>query len=143
VSALFLAGCMEGTKPSASLAKRTLYERLGGEAVVKLVDNFTTAVVADPKVRPEVKEHFQGEAGAALKKKLLDRIGQATGGPQLHTGKGMKDVYLELQITGADFDLLVDDWKAAMNNNKIGKEEQEELLALLERSRKDVVEKAE
>ena len=143
-SALCLAGCMEGAKPSASLAKRTLYERLGGETVVvKLVDDFTAAVVANPKVRPEVKEHFQGEAGTALKRKLLDRIGQATGGPQQHTGKGMRDVYQELQVTGPDFDLLVDDWKAAMNYNNIGKEEQAELLALLERTRKDVVEKPE
>ena len=44
---------------------------------------------------------------AGLKKKLIEQIGEATGGPQKYTGKNMKDAHKGLVITDEDFDALV------------------------------------
>ncbi len=137
-----LAGCMEGNKPSP--AARTLYDRMGGEkAIVKVVDDFVANVVADPKIREPHKKHFQEGDVAGLKKKLVDQIGQATGGPQKYTGKDMRTAHQGLGITNADFDALVGDLVKALNDNKVGKSEQDELLKMLGGMRGEVVEKTE
>jgi hemoglobin len=155
---LGLAGCMEGQKPTplartvpppvagneAVRAKPSLslYTRLGGHtAIEKVVDDFVDAVVADDKIRPEHKKHFKDGDVAALKRKLVDQVGQATGGPERYTGKNMKDAHRGLGITNADFDALVGDLVKALDKNKVPAKEQEELKALLGPMRADVVER--
>jgi hemoglobin len=153
---LALAGCMEGQKPtplgrSASTAgglkdtvqaMPSLYKRLGGHtAVEKVVEDVVDAVVADDKIRPEHKKHFMEGDVAGLKRKLVEQIGAATGGPERYTGKNMKDALKGLKITNADFDALVADAGKALDKNKVPAKEQAELKALLETMRPDVVER--
>src|SRR5262245_42174891 len=144
---ILAAGCMEGQKPTPlkrAAAGGSLYERLGGEpAVVKVVDEFVVNVAADEKIKPEHRKHFQEGDVAGLKKKLVDQIGAATGGPQKYAGKTMKDAHRGLQITNADFDALVADLVKALENNKVGAAEKKELLDMLGKMRGDVVEKPE
>jgi hemoglobin len=140
---LVLAGCMEGQKPTPQ-QKKSLYERLGGEpAIARVVDDFVAEVVADPKIKDRHKKHFMADDVGVLKKKLIDQIGEATGGPQKYTGKNMKDAHKGLEITNADFDALVGCLERALDRNKVGKAEKDELLGKLAGLRKDVVEKAE
>src|SRR6516162_641730 len=144
-------GCMEGTKPTPltrvseeEKPAKSLYDRLGGEkAITKVVDDFVANVIADEKYRPALKKHFKEGDVAGLKKKLVDQIGAATGGPQKYTGKNMKDAHKGLGITNADFDALVADLVKALDDNKVGKTEKDELLGLLGKMRPDVVEKPE
>jgi hemoglobin len=151
-----LAGCMEGQKPTP-LARTTattgalkdtvqavpsLYKRLGGHtAIEKVVDDFVDAVVADDKIRPEHKKHFKEGDVAVLKRKLVDQIGEATGGPERYRGKNMKDAHKGLGITNADFDALVADLVKALDKNKVPPKEQEELKAILGPLRPEVVER--
>jgi hemoglobin len=140
---IVLAGCMEGQKPTPQ-QKKPLYVRLGGEpAIARVVDDFVAEVVADPKIKERHKKHFMDDNVAALKKKLIDQVGEATGGPQKYTGKNMKDAHKGLEITNADFDALVGCLERALDRNKVGKAEKDELLGMLGGLRKDVVEKAE
>jgi hemoglobin len=149
---------MEGTKPSplqraattqakptGTAAKVSLYERLGGEsAIKKVVDDFVAEMVADPKIREPHKKHFMDEEHVPeLKKKLVDQIGEATGGPQKYTGRNMKDAHKGQGITNADFDATVAVLIRVLDKNKVGAVEKDELLALLGPMRKDVVEKAD
>ena len=156
-----LTGCMEGQKPTPlkragtasqasvpdkpapePVAKPSLYERLGKEpAVVQVVDDFVVNVVADPDIKEKHKKHFQEGDVAGLKKKLVDQIGEATGGPQKYTGKNMKDAHKGLEITNKDFDALVNDLVKALDKNKVAKDDKDELLKMLGPMRKDVVEK--
>lgn len=143
-----LAGCMEGQKPKplqrAAPAARTLYDRIGGEVViVKVVDDFVANVAADPQIKERHKKHFMEGDVAGLKKKLVEQIGAATGGPQKYTGKSMKEAHQGLEITDADFDALVADLVKALDNNHVGAAEKNELLQMLGGMRKDVVEKRE
>jgi hemoglobin len=138
---LVLTGCSEGQK--ANPAKRpSLYDRLGGEnALVKVVDDFVANVVADPKIRPVHKEHFLKGDVPSLKKKLVDQIGEAAGGPQKYTGKNMKDAHKGMGITDADFDALVGDLRKALDENKVAPADRDELLDMLGKMRGDVIEK--
>lgn len=138
-----LVGCAEGQK-TAPLKRTSLYERLGGEpAITKVVGDFVTNVIADPKIKERHKKHFQTGDVATLKRKLIDQIGEATGGPQKYTGKNMKDAHKGLEITHADFDALVGDLVKALDENKVAKPDQDELLKMLGGMRGDVVEKTE
>src|SRR5262245_16636934 len=128
-----LTDCPAGAKPK-------LYDRLGGaKAVAKVVDDFIANVVADPRIKPAHKKHFMGDT-SALKKKLIDQVGEATGGPQKYTGKNMKDAHKGMGISNADFDALLDDLRKALNDNKAAAADRDELLAMLEKMRRDVVE---
>jgi hemoglobin len=138
------AGCMEGTKDEKKMLEREvpLYERLGKETgITKVVDDLVAAIIKNDKIRPVHKKHFQQGDVAGLKRKLIDQIGEATGGPQKYTGKNMKDAHKGMGITDADFDALVASIKKALDENKVGTKEQDELFALIGPMRKDVVEK--
>jgi len=142
LAVLLLAGCMEAGKPSP--LKRSLYDRLGGEkGITKVVDDFVANVAADPDIKEKHKRHFQEGDVAALKKKLIDQIGQATGGPQKYTGKDMRSAHKGLAITNQDFDALVADLVKALDNNGVGKADKDELLTMLGGMRGEVVEKTE
>jgi hemoglobin len=137
-----LAGCMEGYKPTPLKRTQPLYARLGGDkAIARVVDDFVANVVADERIKEAHKKHFREGDVAGLKKKLIDQIGEATGGPQKYTGKNMKDAHQGLGITDQDFDALVADLVKALDQNKVGPAEKDELLALLGKMRPDVVEK--
>ncbi len=138
---LALSGCSEGEKKTADLSRRPLYERLGGaKAIARVVDDFVANVVADPKLRQTHKEHFEKGDVAALKKKLIDQIGEATGGPQKYTGKNMKDAHRGLAISRDDFDALVGDLRKALDANQVSPANRDELLGLLGKMRDDIVE---
>jgi hemoglobin len=145
-----LVGCVEGQKPTPlqragfapAPAVQSLYERMGGEEViVKVVDDFVANVAADPNIKERHKKHFQEGDVAGLKKKLVDQIGEAAGGPQKYTGKRMKEAHQGLEITDDDFDALVGDLVKALDKNKVGPDEKGKLLQMLGTMRADVVEK--
>lgn len=152
--ACFLIGCSEGQKP-VPLArdpvevlavepreKIPLYDRLGGEpAIRKVVDDFITLIAADERIDERHRKHFKEGDVALLKQKLIDQVGEATGGPHKYTGKDMKSAHLGLGLTNMDFDALLDDLTRALNQNSVAPANRDELLRMLQTMRKDVVEK--
>lgn len=128
--------------PAPTSTKQSLYERLGGEiGIASVVDDFIKAMANDPRIKQEHRKHFQEGDVAALKKKLVDQIGEATGGPQKYTGKSMKEAHQGLQITNADFEVTVEDLIKALDANKVNTKDKDELLGMLAKMRDDVVEK--
>jgi hemoglobin len=122
----------------------SLYDRIGKEAGIRrIVDAFFAFVIADPDIRDVHKKHFQEGDTAALKNKLIDQIGEATGGPHKYTGKNMKDAHQGLGITNKEFDALVNDLAKAFDQNKVADSDKQTILRVLETMRKDVVEKPE
>lgn len=120
----------------------SLYVRLGKEpAIIQVVDDFVANVVADDDIKEKHKKHFREGDVAGLKKKLVEQLGEATGGPQKYTGKNMKDAHKGLEITNKDFDALAGDLVKALDKNKVAKEDKDEIVKMLETMRKDVVEK--
>jgi len=128
------------------LPKKTLYDRLGGEAAVKaVVDDVVARAATDPKVnftRKGTAREWKAtpENIAKLKSSLVQMIAAATGGPQKYTGKSMKDVHKGMQISDKEFAALIDDLKAALDKLKVAAKEQDELLAIVASTGKDIVE---
>lgn len=137
--------------------KRSLYDRLGGEAgIQKIVDDFVVRVLADPRVNWERKGVERGgvlgfneksaEWSASeqnqqrLKKHLVQFFSLASGGPAKYEGRDMKEVHTGMKITNPEFDATVGDLKATLDKLLIPTEEQKELLAIVESTRVQVVE---
>jgi len=138
---VLVAGCMEGKKETPLVRTPCLYTRLGGEpAITKVVDVFIVNMIRSDKIRAPHKEHLLKGDNRAVKRKLIEQIGEATGGPQKYTGRSMKESHSGLDITDADFDATVAALDKALDENKVGKEEKDQLLKKLESMRADIVE---
>ena len=124
-------------------AQKSLYDRLGGQkAIVAVVDNFVAKVAADKRINA----FFAKTAGdpkrlAAFKQNLVDQICEASGGPCKYIGKDMKSAHAGMGISMADFNALVEDLVATLNQFKVPAAEQKQLLGVLGPMSKDIVEK--
>ena len=131
---------------SATLATKSLYERLGGEpAITAVVADFVGRAAADPAVnftrKGTAKEwNATPENLATLKKHLVQFIAMAAGGTQKYEGKGMKTAHAGMGITNAEFDALAADLKASLVTFNVPQKEQAELLGVVGTTRKDIVE---
>jgi hemoglobin len=115
----------------------SLYERLGGiDAITAVVDDFRDRVARDQRINGKFARTDLGR----LTKMLIDQVCEATGGPCKYTGRGMKEAHAGMRVTTGEFGALVDDLVATLNHFKVGKGEQDELLAVLGPLMPDIVE---
>jgi hemoglobin len=115
----------------------TLYERLGGlGAITAVIDAFVARCAGDTRINGK----FARSDTARLKKMLVDQVCEATGGPCTYTGRDMKETHKGMAVTAGEFDALVEDLVATLNEFGVGKSEQDELLGLLGPMRDDIVE---
>ncbi len=121
----------------------TLWDRLGGEkGVRKVVDDFVAAVAADPKVDITRGGKYKLDALKVedLKKKLVEMISEATGGPLKYTGKDMKTIHKGMGITDAEFDAAGGHLKAALEKNGVKPADTDAVMKVVGSTRKDIVE---
>lgn len=115
----------------------TLYERLGGtDAITAVVDDFVGRCAADDRVNGK----FARTDIDRLKRMLVDQICQASGGPCSYQGRAMRETHDAMGVTAGEFDALVEDLVATLNQFGVPKPVQDELLGLLGPMRADIVE---
>ena len=125
-------------QPEPVVAPKSLYDRLGGEAAIKaVVDEFVANVGADTRIN----QYFANANLDRLKEHLVNQIGQASGGPQVYTGRDMKTAHAGMGIDGPAFDALVEDLVKALDKFSVPEQEKGELLAVLGPMKTDIVEK--
>ncbi len=117
--------------------ERSLYERLGGiDAITAVVESFRDRVAQDNRIN----QKFAKTDLSRLTKMLIDQVCEATGGPCRYTGRSMKDAHAGMAVTSGEFDALVEDLVATLNQFKVGKREQDELLGALAPMKSEIVE---
>lgn len=115
----------------------SLYERLGGiEAITAVVDSFVARCAGDDRINPK----FERTDVPRLKKMLVDQVCEATGGPRTYAGRDMKETHDGMGVTAGEFDALVGDLVATLDEFSVPKAAQDELLGLLAPMREDIVE---
>jgi hemoglobin len=116
---------------------RALYERLGGkDAIVAVIDDFVGRAAGDARINSK----FGRTDVPRLKAMLVDQVCEASGGPCRYTGRSMRETHTGMAVTAGEFDALVDDLVATLNQFGVGRSEQDELIALLAPMRPDIVE---
>lgn len=115
-----------------------LYTRLGGAPVVTQVVSQTIDTVAQD---PRVNQSFHKVNLKRVKQKLVEKICNLTGGGCEYTGDDMKQVHRGLKIGEGEFYALVEALRQALDDNKVGTREKNELLALLAPMKRLIVER--
>ena len=115
----------------------SLYERLGGlDAISAVVDSFVARCAGDDRINSK----FARTDVPRLKKMLVDQVCEASGGPCTYLGRDMRATHDGMGVTAGEFDALVEDLVATLNEFEVPKAEQDELLGALAPMRGDIVE---
>ena len=126
--------------------QKTLYQRIGGEAtIVKVVDDLIARAIADPNVdftRQGTTRPWQPtpENLAQLKKRLVQFLGTATGGPQRYEGEDLRTAHRGMRITSPQFRAFARDLAASLDAAGVKEKERKELLEIIDSARGAIVE---
>jgi len=137
----FLAICGSLSAPAQNKEK-SLYERLGGVyAIATVVDDFIERLLINDVLNsnPKIREARDRVPKAGLKFQVTALVCQVTGGPQVYTGRSMKDSHQHLNITEYEWQALGNEFKKSLDKFKVPDREQKELFAIVESTKKDIV----
>lgn len=145
---------VESEGPTKKGEGSTLYERIGGEPILTaIVDDMTSRVLADPRVNFERKDVKTGWLGGTyepwvpthtnvthFKARMVEFLTLAAGGPVKYRGRDLRESHKGMKITNNEFDAMVGDIKTSMDKLEIAPREKRDLLAIIETTRKQIVE---
>ena len=123
-------------------SKPTLFERLGGVyAIAAVVDDFIDRIMDNPRLNanPKVDEAHHRVSRAGFKYLVTEMVCWATGGPQKYTGRTMHDSHAHLDITPAEWDVFLADFRTTLDKFAVPAGEQAELFAIVESTKNDIV----
>jgi hemoglobin len=120
-----------------AMQQGTLYDRLGGKpAVIAVIEDFVGRAAGDSRINAK----FARTDVPRLKAMLVEQVVAATGGPGTYSGRGMRETHDGMGVTAGEFDALLADLVATLDQFKVPKAEQQELLGILGTLRGDIVE---
>ncbi|GAC1446847.1 MAG: group 1 truncated hemoglobin [Pyrinomonadaceae bacterium] len=119
------------------MMKKSLYDRLGGEAAISaVVDDFAGRVLADTRINAK----FAKSNAPRLVFHLKQQICQVTGGPCKYDGLDMKTSHKNMGVTEGEFNALVEDLVATLDKFNVPAAEKGELLGILGPLKPQIVE---
>jgi hemoglobin len=122
--------------------EKSLYQRLGGVYnIASVVDEFLEVLYDDDilNANPRIKEARDRVPKAYLKYHVTSMVCEASGGPEKYTGRGMKESHQHLDITENEWQAMRADFKKVLDKFKVPEQEQKELIAIVESTKKDIV----
>jgi hemoglobin len=123
----------------------SLYQRLGGVyGIATIVDDLVDRLHANEVLgaNPAVATAREHEPKAGIKYLLTSFFCWASGGPEAYTGRSMTDAHAHLNITENEWQAMLADFKTTLDKFEIPVLEQKDLLAIVERTKADIVAKA-
>lgn len=127
---LLISGCASMTP------QQSLYQRIGGQEVLsKVVSETLDKTSSDPKT----KRSFEGIKLAKLKESVTNQLCQLTGGGCNYEGDTMQKSHADAKITTAEFELMVQNLRDALDHQQVGTREKNELLKILAPMKRDIV----
>ena len=115
----------------------SLYDRLGGmDAINAVTESWVARVGGDDRANKK----FVRTDIERLKKEVVDQLCEATGGPCTYTGRSMRETHTGMQTAAGEFEVVMQHLAATLDELKVPKPEQDELVELLRPMRDDIVE---
>lgn len=130
---------LAGALPLASAqAADELFRGLGGKpGIHQIIDRLIPIVLADKRI----SETFTDIDMKKLSLRLEEQFCVVSGGPCVYKGKDMAEIHDGMNVTNAQFNALVEDLQAAMQQSGIASRVQNRLLARLAPMQREVVTK--
>jgi len=121
--------------------EKSLYERLGGyDVIAAFVTDYVNRIRADPRFA-----RFGTGRGNDKKKRDLqlniDYMCKVTGGTNYYLGRDMKTTHVGLSITETEWQANMRYMTEALERYEVPLKEKEEVLAIVENMKRDIVEK--
>ncbi|WP_405417787.1 group 1 truncated hemoglobin [Marinobacter flavimaris] len=122
--ALVLGGCQSlNNKPDDSL-----YQQLGErEGIENVVEDLLYLIVEDERIN----QQFKGMDVARFHQNLTDQLCELSGGPCSYTGREMRELHSDMDITDTQFNALAENLILAMEQNDIPTGAQNRLIKQL------------
>jgi hemoglobin len=142
VTMLFSATLAAGQPSPAQDSPHSLYERLGGVySIATVVDDFIERLLVDVTLNanPAISEARARVPKAGLKFHVTALVCEVTGGPCHYTGRAMKEAHKHLNINQAQWEAMLADFRTTLAKFKVPQKEQEELIAIVESTKSDVM----
>ncbi len=131
-----------GGPVAAQEKTETLYERLGGVyGIATVIDEFIDRLLVNDTLNanPAIQEARDRVPRAGLKFRVTAMVAQATGGPQVYTGRSMTESHAHLNINEREWRAMVTDLKATLYKFNVPDPEQGEVLAIVESLKPEIV----
>ncbi len=129
-------------RADAQPATKSLYERLGGVySIATVVDDFIERLLVNETLNanPAISEARARVPKAGLKFHVTALVCEVTGGPCKYSGRSMKDAHAHLNINEVQWQAMVADFRKTLDQFKVPAKEQEELIAIVAGTKKDIV----
>ncbi|XXE15026.1 group 1 truncated hemoglobin [Pseudomonas sp. Z1-12] len=116
----------------------SLYQDLGAQAgITRIVEGMLLNIARDERI----VERFRKIDIERLRDKLIEQFCLETGGPCTYTGDSMAESHKGQNISRSDFNALVEDLIAAMDEQRVPVPVQNRLIARLVPMRGEIIEK--
>jgi hemoglobin len=126
----------------AQVTQPSLYDRLGGVySIATVVDDFIERLLVNATLNanPAINEARKRVPKAGLKFHVTALVCAATGGKCAYTGRPMKESHEKLNISQAEWNAMVTDFKATLDKFKVPQREQQELITIVDSTKSDIV----
>jgi hemoglobin len=122
------------------MSKKTLYERLGGyDAIASVANNLLPRMQADTQLSRFYRH--RGEDGLRRSRQLLiDFLCSSAGGPLYYTGRDMKITHKGMNISESDWSAFLGHLNATLEALQVPQAERDEVVALMQSTKSDIVE---
>jgi hemoglobin len=110
-------------------------------AIAVVVDDFIDRIMDNPRLNanPKVDEAHHRVSRAGFKYLVTEMVCWAAGGPQRYSGRAMADSHAHLGITEGEWQVFLADLRASLDKFAVPKTEREELFAIVESTKADIV----
>ena len=123
--------------------KKTLYARLGGyDAIAAVSDNLLPRLMSDERLG-RFWAHRSEDGLRREKQLLIDFLCSCAGGPLLYTGRDMKTSHKGMRISEDDWSAFLGHLNATLDEFQVPAPEREAVIAFVQSTRADIVERAE
>ena len=131
-----LAASAAFAAPAAAQTDDSLYQQLGGQpALVTLMDDFMTRLLADKRMGP----FFKDVDHKHVKAQLVAQFCEVSGGPCKLKGPDMKKAHSGFDVSKGDFNALVEVLQQSMDAQGINFGTQNRLLARLAPMHREII----
>ena len=131
-----LAASAAFAAPAAAQTDDSLYQQLGGQpALVTLMDDFMTRLLADKRMAP----YFKDVDHKHVKAQLVAQFCEVSGGPCKLKGPDMKKAHAGFDVSKGDFNALVEVLQQSMDAQGIAFGTQNRLLARLAPMHREII----
>lgn len=127
-------------KPAATAP--SLYDRVGGiNNIAVLIDDVIERSYVDPVLHanPKIADAHKRFPKPVYKFNATALACQVMGGPQKYTGRTIKEAHKHLDVTEKEWNALIKIFRESMTGFKVPQREQEEVIAIIESTKGDVV----